>query len=310
MSQIQWFVQTAPGNVSGPFAAEMLKKLAADGHLKPEHSVRRGAEGNWVSARAVKGLFADTGAALPAIQTAPLQPVVQAPFPPIQTRGAGPANAAPPPSSPVAPPKIAPPEELPFVVNEEAGGGTTEYGLAPVVQTAPKAPAIPNFNPAPVFNPSSPAFNPAPAFNPSSAAFSPAPSFDPMPSSFAPVGTKGPNVSPVPTNPYDSPTAPTQLQRKGSNSYWALHAAKTIYLVLAYCVLALGGFTSLYYLIISFFEGNVGMILVGVAVMVTTLLFTFLISFSFFVLAQLLSLHLDLERLVRYQGEILESMRR
>jgi hypothetical protein len=51
------FYCTVDGEPAGPFTAEELKRLALEGKLSASDSVRKGADGKWVPASRVKGLF-------------------------------------------------------------------------------------------------------------------------------------------------------------------------------------------------------------------------------------------------------------
>ena len=68
----EWFCKIA-GAKHGPYTPQQLKALAAGGKLHPEDLVRHGAEGQWVAAQRVKGLFADAPAAK-AAEAAPGKP--------------------------------------------------------------------------------------------------------------------------------------------------------------------------------------------------------------------------------------------
>ncbi len=91
----EWYVQHG-GKQYGPMTSANLKKLAAEGKISPNTTVRLGSEGNWVPAARVQGLFAAGQAAAPRA----------AQFP-----------AATPPPAPkavdLAAPPIAPPRSLP-----------------------------------------------------------------------------------------------------------------------------------------------------------------------------------------------------
>ena len=62
---VAWYVRKG-SKEHGPFASRQLKKLAAEGKIKPDTPLRRGEDGAWVRAAKVKGLFADAPAAQPA----------------------------------------------------------------------------------------------------------------------------------------------------------------------------------------------------------------------------------------------------
>ena len=53
-----WYCKTSEAEL-GPMAPSALRKLAAKGALQPENLVRKGADGKWVKAGLVKGLFPD-----------------------------------------------------------------------------------------------------------------------------------------------------------------------------------------------------------------------------------------------------------
>lgn len=100
----EWFVQHG-GKAVGPLAAAQLKKLAAERKITPATQIRQGAEGAWVAAGRVQGLFAPAATASPNAASP----------------NAAPANAVPPktaplktpPPPPAAPPPIAPPQASP-----------------------------------------------------------------------------------------------------------------------------------------------------------------------------------------------------
>ena len=56
----EWYCSMS-GDVSGPLTGAQLKELAAGGYLSPDDLVRKTAEGGWVAARRVTGLFAAEG---------------------------------------------------------------------------------------------------------------------------------------------------------------------------------------------------------------------------------------------------------
>jgi hypothetical protein len=55
---VDWFCKIGDTKI-GPLSGKQLKAMVAKGQLKPEHLLRRGNEGPWVSAGRVKGLFPD-----------------------------------------------------------------------------------------------------------------------------------------------------------------------------------------------------------------------------------------------------------
>lgn len=69
----QWFIKSG-AKQHGPFSSSQLKKLAEQGRITPEISVRRGEVGNWVPASKIKGLFPDTRSASPPVEESPAQP--------------------------------------------------------------------------------------------------------------------------------------------------------------------------------------------------------------------------------------------
>lgn len=56
---LPWYVKIRSG-VKGPFSSQKLKALAEAQQLTPDHQVRRGSEGAWVSASRIQGLFAES----------------------------------------------------------------------------------------------------------------------------------------------------------------------------------------------------------------------------------------------------------
>jgi hypothetical protein len=56
-----WFCKIGDKKI-GPLDGQQLKKVVAQGQLKPEHYVRRGSEGPWVPAGRIKGLFPEGSA--------------------------------------------------------------------------------------------------------------------------------------------------------------------------------------------------------------------------------------------------------
>ena len=88
---IQWYVQHG-GKQYGPMTSANLKKLAVDGKISPTTSVRSGAEGAWVPASRVQGLFASSPAPPAAKPTAAGPDLARVAAPPI----------APPPAPPMA----------------------------------------------------------------------------------------------------------------------------------------------------------------------------------------------------------------
>jgi hypothetical protein len=89
----EWYVQHN-GKLYGPLSSANLKKLAAEGRISAATNVRLGAEGNWVPAARVQGLFVASSAEAPPVT--------------------GPAAKSPPPKTApprehLTPPPIAPP---------------------------------------------------------------------------------------------------------------------------------------------------------------------------------------------------------
>jgi hypothetical protein len=56
----QWYYQLM-GETVGPLSANELKEKACAGQVREDSLVRKGAEGEWVAAWHVKGLFDATG---------------------------------------------------------------------------------------------------------------------------------------------------------------------------------------------------------------------------------------------------------
>ena len=50
------------GTELGPFTSKQLLEMARHHQITPDDSVKKGADGNWVGAHRVKGLFEDSGA--------------------------------------------------------------------------------------------------------------------------------------------------------------------------------------------------------------------------------------------------------
>jgi len=93
----EWFVQHG-GKAVGPLTPAQLKKLAAERKITPATQIRQGAEGAWVAAARVQGLFAPAAPAVPS-STVPKA----ASSPPAAQKPAAPPPIAPPQASPVAP---------------------------------------------------------------------------------------------------------------------------------------------------------------------------------------------------------------
>ena len=69
-----WFCTSADGQEHGPFSGAQLKQLAAQGKITGVTMVRRGAQGQWVPASRIQGLFATQ-------QSAPISPSQASPSP-------------------------------------------------------------------------------------------------------------------------------------------------------------------------------------------------------------------------------------
>lgn len=52
-----WYVYLSEGKVRGPLSSAELKRQAELGHLRAQHRVRNGPEGNWVHAGTITGLL-------------------------------------------------------------------------------------------------------------------------------------------------------------------------------------------------------------------------------------------------------------
>ncbi len=132
---IQWFVQHG-GKQYGPLTSANLKKLADEGKIVPTTSVRSGAEGAWVPASRVQGLFSTAPApasaktaptaakAAPAPRKAVTQPPVDLGAPPLAPPPAPPMGRAVA-GSPPARAKAAPlPKAVPVATSGAAGSGS------------------------------------------------------------------------------------------------------------------------------------------------------------------------------------------
>lgn len=73
---VEWYYQTTEGDVVGPFSSSKLKHLADNHILHAATLVRKGADGRWVHANQVKGLFS------PATSTGEESSEVAQPVPP------------------------------------------------------------------------------------------------------------------------------------------------------------------------------------------------------------------------------------
>lgn len=70
----QWYCRLM-GTEMGPFSSKQLLEMARSHKITPDDAVKKGADGNWVDAHRVKGLFEDLSAST--IITASLPPDVQ-----------------------------------------------------------------------------------------------------------------------------------------------------------------------------------------------------------------------------------------
>lgn len=89
----EWYCRLM-GSELGPFTSKQLLEMARHHQITPDDSVRKGADGNWVGAHRVKGLFEDTGAST--IIMAHLPPEVQKALESTRQENEDPAPAAPP----------------------------------------------------------------------------------------------------------------------------------------------------------------------------------------------------------------------
>jgi hypothetical protein len=127
----EWYVQHG-GKEHGPLTSVNLKKLAEDGKIAPTTSVRLGADGAWVPAGRVKGLFPAATAAAPTVKPAPAAAVLKtAPLaaPPIAPPPA-PLKADPLARAPL--PKAAPLTAKPKAKSTDDGGSMTPKILGAV----------------------------------------------------------------------------------------------------------------------------------------------------------------------------------
>ena len=70
----RWYCRLM-GTEMGPFSSKQLLEMARSHKITPDDAVKKGADGNWVDAHRVKGLFEDLSAST--IITASLPPDVQ-----------------------------------------------------------------------------------------------------------------------------------------------------------------------------------------------------------------------------------------
>ncbi len=100
---VVWFCKIS-GNQLGPLSSQQLRAMVAEGRLAPEDHVRQGAQGPWLPAAQVKGLFAadEPAAAAPEPRELPVAKPLErsAADPPSKAKSAGP-RAAKPPAPPV-----------------------------------------------------------------------------------------------------------------------------------------------------------------------------------------------------------------
>mgnify|MGYP002622852577 FL=1 len=137
-----WFVQHG-GKQYGPMAAAQLKKLAADGKITPATLVRMNAEGDWVAASNVRGLFVPAaGTAPPAVPPAQAAPPQSPAVPDQPAAQSAPAQARK--VSPVRPPST-PPVARPAPAQPVAVKPITAQPVAPPVATVSSG----NLPPAP-----------------------------------------------------------------------------------------------------------------------------------------------------------------
>ncbi len=116
----EWYVQQG-GKQYGPMTSAHLKKLATEGKIKPDTTVRLGNEGAWVPASRVQGLFASPADAptVPQRKAAPTVtksgPLAAKPMPTVPKAAPTAAKVTPaaakavPPVAPLAAPPLAPP---------------------------------------------------------------------------------------------------------------------------------------------------------------------------------------------------------
>ena len=64
----EWYVLLR-GKNNGPFTAKQLVALARNGKLRPEYQVKKGADGKWLKASSVKGLFESVVSSAPQRET-------------------------------------------------------------------------------------------------------------------------------------------------------------------------------------------------------------------------------------------------
>ena len=101
-----WFCEIA-GREVGPLTSQQLKTMAVKGQILPSDCVRHGAEGNWVPAGQVKGLFGPAG---PVLSARPIVLPKPPPIPPPLADVAEPSGVDLPPAGPGA---------VPFDVTDE-----------------------------------------------------------------------------------------------------------------------------------------------------------------------------------------------
>jgi hypothetical protein len=94
----EWFCEIA-GREIGPLSPQQLQTMAAKGQILPRDCVRQGAQGVWIPAQQVKGLFPQA----PTSST-PSVPLAPAAIPAVAQRASEPPAVAQPPLPPPAPP--------------------------------------------------------------------------------------------------------------------------------------------------------------------------------------------------------------
>jgi hypothetical protein len=103
----EWYCQIA-GREIGPLASQQLRTMAAKAQILPADRVRRGANGPWIPAQNVKGLFpqaADVGNPQPAVSAASTHE-------PSPTAAPAPKPRSRPPTPPPPPPPVMPPLQV------------------------------------------------------------------------------------------------------------------------------------------------------------------------------------------------------
>jgi len=75
---VEWFCRLM-GTEMGPYTSSQLIEMARSHRLTPDDSVRKGAEGNWVDAHRVKGLFEDAASSTIILRNLPSEMTKAAP---------------------------------------------------------------------------------------------------------------------------------------------------------------------------------------------------------------------------------------